>query len=288
MSGKHFVFEQFNSLGEYIDIIGKRKVNDVFRGEQLHSENKNRYGFFLTNNYEESVELALNGYKEGCDDLMRTSTRIRHRENIDRKMPTVGITGFAPHVPNAITGVPKSMISYIVYPQKANVITLVYANTGMAYVDAERYISAGKTIISLINTLETQGYRIALYLFKCSCSDNDEIAANLVKIKDWKQPINILKLAYPLIHPSSQRRQGFKWLETVPALTDDSFVDGYGSTFHDINYFGSYERRVAFLCEKGVLKNNWFYIERPQAEENDVDGLISLLGIDVAGKRKVA
>jgi len=285
MSDHNLVFEQFDSLGEYISIIGKRKVNKVFYGCIEQRSEDDDCDFRGTHSYEESVELALNGYKDGCNSLMKASKRVQHCENVNRKMPIIDITGFAPHVPNAITGVPKSMISHLPYQQKAKVLTLVYANADSADVDADQFIEAGRSILNLINTLETQGYRIALYsTVVCSC--RSEKVAMIVKIKDWKQPLNMLKIAYPMAHPSFLRRQFFKWLETLPELTDSGFKFGYGKPIH--KEIGSYEDRVKFLREKGVLKNNWFYIERPQAEENDVDGLISLLGIDVAGKRKVA
>jgi len=278
-----FVFEQFDSLSEYINIIGERSVNRVFSYRYIINDigsEKENYSFSLTNSYVESVGLALNGYKEGCEGLKSSVKRIQHCENVTRFMPTTDITGFAPHVPNAITGVPKSMISHMPVQKKAKVLTLVFNNENTAATNANQFIKAGKNVVDLINALEEQGYRVALYSLVVSCGN--QIAAALVKIKDWKQPTNILKIAYPLIHPAFSRRQFFKWLETCPQVTDDELAIAYGKPLYKLE--SNYDKQITLLRQMKVLTNNWFYLDNNLAKDNGVDSLISLLGIDARRK----
>ncbi len=60
------IYEHFDSLGQYLDVIEKRKPNKVFT-EQVLASNDGNYHFTLTRSYEEATDLARTGYKEGLD-----------------------------------------------------------------------------------------------------------------------------------------------------------------------------------------------------------------------------
>jgi hypothetical protein len=274
------VVEKFASLAEYLNVIGKRKPNKVFEDFETQYSINSSYNFTLTNSYEESVELATKGYKEGLDKIKAEGTRIRHIGKANKNQPITDVVGFAPHVPNAITGVPKSMINSAKVEQKAKVITILYSPDGTASDSADKFINAGKNILNLIITLETQGYRVGLSIVLSHCSE--QWAHSIIQIKDWRQPINPLKLAYPFVHPSMLRRNSFKWLETHPDITDESFIDGYGKPiFCKLNDRNDIIKHYQKL---GVLKKDWFYIHMREAVNRSVDDLVKVMGI----KRSVA
>ena len=50
----------------------------------------------------------------------------------------------------------------------------------------------------------------------------------MVKLKNYHERFNLQKMCFPLAHPSYFRRFGFKFLETFPKMTDDTFPHGYG------------------------------------------------------------
>jgi len=270
---KNVVIEEFSSLGQYIDVIGKRKINKVFSRKSLSSEMRD-YDFTLTHDYEESVKIATEGYKEGLDELSVVDTKFQYKEKISKKIPSVDFVGYAPHVANAIAGVPKSMISATNIEQKAKVITILYSNGDNGGANTSNYITAGKNILNVINTLELQGYRVAVIVIHCSFEDN-QFAVRQVMVKHWRQPSNPLKLAYPLLHPSFQRRQGFKWLETHPDIEDSCFSRNYGHTFNTESMSEQKEK----LREIGVLKQSYFYTNLIEAKDNEADKLIKLMGV---------
>jgi len=274
--GINIIFEEFGSLAEFVEVIGKRKVNKVFQ-EKDQASNEANYSFTLSHDYEEATKLALNGYKEGLDQMMSTNIRITHRQNAPKHLPSVDVVGYAPHVPNAIAGYPMSMITTKQTEQKAKVITIVYNMSASCATGAERFVIAGKKMLDIITTLETQGYRVGLNIIDSHTKDT-EWAFNTVQVKHWRQPSNPLKISYALIHPSFFRRHGFRWLETMPELTDRGFPYGYGKAFFD-RYRGGMAERGNKLRELGILKQNQFYIEFQRVYEKSPLEIIKEMGI---------
>lgn len=274
--GKNIIYEEFGSLAEYVETIGKRKVNKVFYRCDQHSRDGS-FNFTLTNTYEEATELALNGYKKGLDQMMSTDIRITHSENKPRNIPSVNVVGYAPHVPNAIAGYPMSMITTKQSEQKAKVITISYSMTACGQTDANRFVVAGKKLLDVIATLETQGYRVGLNIIQVY-SEKSEWAIKSVQIKHWRQPSNPLKLSYPLIHPSFFRRHGFRWLETIPELTDLRFTNGYGYALCDL-YGYSMKEQDNKLRELGVLKQNQFFVDFNSIYHLSTEKIIERMGI---------
>lgn len=271
------IYEHFDSLGRYLETIENRKPNRVFVGHELSSREGGR-SFSLTGSYEEATELARTGYKEGLDKLKAANSKARHMGSAPKALPVTSVVGFAPHVPNAITGVPCSMIATQKVEQKAKVISILYYMGGACHVNAKEFVEAGKNILNVIYTLELQGYRVALNVLTNFC-ETSERALCSVQIKHWRQPSNPLKISYPLVHPSFFRRHGFRWLETQPELSDMSFPIGYGRPLEGVEGSNADARR-RWLKEQGILQDGWFYTERDEARKNEADELIKVMGIN--------
>lgn len=281
----NLIIEHFESFNQYLEVIDNRKPNKVFADQTLASKDRD-YKFTLTSSYQEASELARVGYKEGLDELQAANKKTRHIGSAPKALPATSVVGFAPHVPNAITGVPCSMITTQKTEQKAKVISILYYMGGSCRVDAHEFVKAGKNILNVIYTLELQGYRVALNLLTTFCTSNER-ALSVVQVKTWRQPSNPLKIAYPLVHPSFFRRHGFRWLETQPELTDRGFTDAYGCPL-DVAEGKSADDRRRWLKEQGILQDGWFYTERIEARDNEADELIKVMGIGAASERKIA
>jgi len=271
------IYETFDTLEQYTDTIESRPTNRVFVHKGSLSSDDRDYDFSLTHSYAEAGDLARRGYKEGLDNLEAANVKSRHMESAPKPLPVNGIVGYAPHVPNAIAGVPLSMISKQDVEQKAKVISILYYMGGSCYIDAREFVEAGKNIMNVVYTLELQGYRVALYILTTFCR-NSEYALCSVQVKHWRQPSNPLKIAYPLIHPSFFRRHGFRWLETHPELTDREFIHGYGTPL-DKSEGNNPDARRTWLRNKGILKAGWFYTERIEAKRAEASELIKIMGI---------
>ena len=274
---KSVVIERFDSLTSYASVIAKRKPNTVFCSRSLASKTGDK-DFTLTASYEDSLALMMTGYKkEGLKNLtVSQGARVTHTSHVTKNLPTTDVVGYIPHIPNAITGIPQSMISTKPTEQKAKVVSILYDMGSNAGTDAEHFVAAGRKLLEVIMTLELQGYRVGLKILTSFCEDSQK-AFCIVKVKDHRQQINPLKVAYPLLHPSFFRRQGFRWLETSPAVTCSGFSCGYG---HVLRYsFKTVSERREYLREQNVLEPGCFYTEFEEAYENTVDKLIKKMGI---------
>lgn len=280
MKNGAFVTETFNGVNEFLSVIGKRSSNNVFKGKKLSSE-KSDYGFTMTSSYAESEELMSKGYKDGLNDLQKCkSVKVNHASNIRKNIPQTGIVGYAPHVPNAIAGVPQSMISSQKIEQRAKVLTIVYDGGASADVDAERFVSAGRHMLDLVQMLELQGYRVRVDIQFTFCKPKERAICRIT-VKNHRQPINPLKISYLLIHPSFFRRQGFRWLETVPELTEKGFLYGYGMPLRwQIDIDGASTDQIReYLRQHRLLEKDTFFTNLYEAENHSADELVELMGI---------
>lgn len=275
-----FVIETFNGVNEFLNVIGKRSPNVVFKHASLSSE-ENDESFTMTKNYAESEQLMATGYKDGLNDLKKSKgVKITHTSNIRKNIPQMGVVGYAPHVPNAIAGIPQSMIAQRKIEQHAKVVTIVYDGGAHSSVDAERFVKAGRNLLDVVMMLELQGYRVRVDIQDAFCT-NKEKAICRITVKNHRQPINPLKISYLLLHPSFFRRQGFKWLETTPELTNCTFVAGYGRPLYfQVNSDGASTDEIReYLKERGLLESGTFFTNFYEAEKHSSEELVELMGI---------
>lgn len=272
---KKFVIEKFNSIDEYVKIIGQRKPNSAFAGEDsFSSEKKGRSEFAATATYQDSVALIERGFSEGLDKMLDNhGERISFKAHGSRALPASSPVGYAPIVPNAILGLPNSMMSKKTVQMKTKVLSIWYDMGASCGVHADTILTAGRHLLELIDNLEKQGYRVELNVCAFMCAK--EVCSAVVKVKTDKQPMNPLKIAYPILHASFLRRQGFKWLETCPKVTDHSLTYGYGTP---LKYAHDGSRRD-YLKENKVIDQNCFYTDFYEANDNDAKGLMKLMGI---------
>jgi len=270
---KKIIIEQFDSLSQYINVIGSRKTNKLFSDKDLSSQDTDQSDWYLTDTYDESVDLALNGYKDGLDSL--TEGEIKATSRASKNIPSVDFVGYAPHVANAIAGVPMSMISSTKINVNSKVISILYSHGDSSYVSGDKFIKAGKNILNIIYSLELKGYRVALSILHYSGKDQETFT--VVQVKHHRQPSNPLKIAYPLLHPSYFRRQGFRWLETHPEVEDNRFLGTYGSPLSSMYYDTNTQKD--YLKKLGILKDNWYYATFKDAYRLSTDELINQMGI---------
>ena len=99
-----------------------------------------------------------------------------------------------------------------------------------------------------------------------------------VHVKDALRTINPLKLAYILVHPSFFRRQGLRWIETCPKITDKTFSDGYGYPLIWLaNKKNESERE--WMKRHGLLPDGVFFTCYNEAVQNNAEELIDIIGL---------
>ena len=270
--------DRFEDMNVFLKTIKSRPLNEPFKNypDGLGSENDDE-SFSKTKTYLESEELMKTGYKEGLKEMKKCAQSVSISSKSAKAVPTASVIGYTPHVPNAIAGIPYSMISKKSVVMKSKMLSVVYDMTASWDVKADDFVKAGRVLMSFIEMVESRGYRVRLDMMLSAC-ENSEKSVALIKVKDFRQPVNPLKLSYMMIHPSFLRRQGLKWTETNPDLTDRAFRVGHGTAlYHACG--GSTRRESDWLKEKKVIGPNDVFVSFYDLRNTDHVTLAKTLGI---------
>lgn len=263
MKNHRVVNENFKTLDEFLEITQNRPLNAVFKdqtgnlsSERDESHKKGDY-WSGTPTYKDAEKIMLDGYREPLEKMKKAILQIGQKENHAKPRTKNDFVGFAPNVPNYLMNIPQTMINRDRVAPKTNTIHLTYSICTASKTKPDDMIKGGINFISLVNSLEKQGYRVMIDIVFTTVS-NGVTASVGITLKQYGQGTNLLKLAFPLVHPAMLRRFAFKWLETTPELKETSFIHGYGTP---LNYaVGSLERERQHLKERDILlgKNSYY------------------------------
>lgn len=221
--------EEFASINEMLRTITSRMNNSVMNGKYASLDSD--YDFTGTHSWDEAMELFRNGDKEKYDQInqgLRTSNDSK-TALLPRRQVRNGVVGYAPNVPNAIMGLPNSMIYTEKVNMKSKTISILYSICGNAGVESYTFIRCGIALLSAVNALELSGYRVEIKILFFNAIGDSEKTRGLVTVKRYNEHLDLLKMAFPLANTSMFRRFGFKWIETQPELTDRRYNFGYAS-----------------------------------------------------------
>jgi hypothetical protein len=281
------VKEEFKSLEALIDTMQERPLNAVFKGEkELSSQRDEEYkkaagrpAWSGSYTYSEAMDVLRNGYSEPLEKMRKAILQIGKEDNFQKPRLRNDFVGFAPNVPNYLMNVPQSMINRDRIAPKTKTIHLLYSFCASANVKPDELIKGGINFISLVNSLEKQGYRVKIDVIFSSVAGKT-VASFKANLKEYGQQTNLLKLAFPLVHPAMLRRLAFKWLETTPDLKDRDFISGYGTP---LNYLMSdnIDKEMDYLKEHELVKGeNVYYCNVYQAiKANNLEALANAMKI---------
>ncbi len=273
--------EVFGSVLEFVNTINKRTPNKAFLEAGVESSKTGSVYFTGTNNFEEAQWLMKHGYKEGAKELLQCKSGVNVISPERKKQTFQDVTGFAPIVPNAIIGLPNSMLNKRIQQKPARVINVLLDINIYADTDKNVILLGGKNIYSLIKSIEATGTKVNLTVMSASyISRNKKFSCVFIKVKDSKQAINPQLVAYPVIHPSFFRRHVFRWIETSDLTNYKSITHGYGrlGRYYMQNMSGSVMR---FLTDNKLADKNTFYIDIVTASRaKDLKELKQFLGVE--------
>jgi hypothetical protein len=282
MAKRKVVYENFKSINELLSTMEKRPIrNKAFQDkENIASQRKEENNPWSgTTDYNEAMEIMKTGYKDPLEKMKKAILKIGQKEKANRPKLKNDFVGFVPHVPNTLMNLPITMINKEKQDNKAKTIHLFYSISTASKVGPEDMVKGGINFISLVNSLEKQGYRVKIDIIS-SFATNRTLSSFSVNVKEYGQKLNLLKLTFPLVHPSMLRRIAFKWLETNLELKDKDFTMGYGTPLsHLMNYDTMKESN--YLKDHGILKNeNTFYCTVYEAmKTKDIQSLAQKIGI---------
>lgn len=278
------VTEKFDDIYEFIDTLDKRPIHpDFYRdGEDPMSADSNHPEMtsrkrgarkkFGTNSYEESIVIFKNGYKQGVRDI-EAAGKIKANGG-NSVVPRPSVVGFAPHVPNAIMGHPLSMIRADRKSKPVKELNIYYGVLSGWHATDKQKVEAARYLLDAINEIERQGIRVSLHVLYSPLESGGVGCCATIKIKDAKQPLNLLKVSYPLVHSSFHRRQCWRYLESNTNLSDGlrkELTSGYGYRLDNVYVSGyrtgSVDDRKRFFVDRGVIEPDGVFVDFAFIEE---------------------
>lgn len=218
-------FEDITALHEYLNAA---KSNKHFEGRE--SSLTGGHDFCGSDDMPQAHGWLVNGYSDIAVPMQHA---IRAAEaagetgaHTTRRRQITSVAGNRVNVARYLAGNPVCMTRTIRAKVPAPVVTIVY-NSGAvsAYTADEIFDAAVKVLLAAIK-IEKQGIRVNLYAATISES-NRQYGGIILRVKSADQPLNVLKTAYPLCHPSMLRRHKFRYIETHPD-TPRHWLNGYG------------------------------------------------------------
>lgn len=222
--------DAYPNIAAFYERLESGQVQPAFETHQAsQNEGDMAIEFTKTATYDEATDLLLNGDEDSKKRIAENGVAaiLKQPQKDERvRQRVLSPCGFFPHVPNAIAGRPNSMIAERTQKVRKRVVTVAYNLAVNCNISAEDMQQAAADVVAAILKCEKSGVRVNLYAVSVT-KDGGDYCAFAIKIKDSAQHLDLLKMAYPLTHPSMLRRHEFRYTETQPGLPD-SFRFGYG------------------------------------------------------------
>lgn len=255
------IHEHFKSLNYLVDTMHERPLNKAFHDYERLASSRNEIGekepWSGTETYDEATNLIKTGFRDPLEQMKKAIVKIGQTEKKNRPKLKNDFVGFVPHVPNTVMGLPMTMLNKEKQISKNKMIHLLYSFGASSNVGPADLIKGGVNLISLVNSLEKQGYRVKIDVMTSFVSSKT-VSCMTVNVKEYGQKLNLLKLTFPLVQPAMFRRISFKWLETTPDNKDKSYQSGYGRPLSAEFKYNAQEE-ADYLREIGVIKHKHTY-----------------------------
>lgn len=225
------LFKRFDNIKAFESYLKNGKTQPAFILEHSQLESLKFTRFTKTHDFSEADKLLMFGDKKtanGIDGAGLADVRAKIARDMPRRQIYSSVVGFAPNVPAYLTGCPNSMINQRTTIQRQKVLNIAYSCAVSHKVKGNEILEACSRLLSAILKIEASGTRINLYL--CSVSNNPKDTQRVgfsIKIKSSGEKLDVLKVAYPMVHPSMNRRHKFRFLEVTEGV-DSGFSSSYG------------------------------------------------------------
>lgn len=223
---------KFESLGALSSFIANTPVNGVFEGLSWLSSRDRGADFTGSESFEAANNMMLQGWSEGAKRVQKYMNEGVTASDPKRVIYN-SVVGFAPNVPNYLSGNPLNMINQRRVKTPKKVVSIVYDCCVGGSIEAKELETTAAALFNVISGLEASGVRVELWAAMFDHYGNDKLNV-AVKIKSAGQPFNLLKMIYPVVHPSFFRRHCFAVIERSE-ISDKKWVNGYGLVLKDKN-----------------------------------------------------
>lgn len=196
------VYKIYNSLSQLVKDIDSSKATDFYarRGDIIKD----------TVQYKNAVEIMLTGDPESArliKDSEKTA-RLKSNGQTARNAIYSAQQGFIPNMGRVMAGHPDNMINIRRQTARNTKVLNIIYNCAIDYsVDKDEIACEGARLLSGIKQLEKNGYRVNLYIACIAKFDKSKNSAVFAaKVKDDGKPVNITRLAFPLVNDMFLRK----------------------------------------------------------------------------------
>lgn len=202
--GTKVTHEYFSSIHHMLACLDGRENNSAMA--DAHSSTRSSDSEWSgTRSYEEAVKLLTYGYTDILDKLrLGIHKAMKSLDSCDFSKSYIieDVQGAAPIVPNYLQGLPKTMSYRQPVVKKVKTINIVYAPTSNCSTEANEFIEAGIGLLSAIRAIERSSIAIKLDCMFTDSQVGNEIAVGCVRIKNYRDRLDLQKLCFPIAHPS--------------------------------------------------------------------------------------
>lgn len=251
------LFKRFANMTEYHTYLENGVVQPAFKGYQASKEGSKN--FTGTKDYESADKLYMYGDEDNAKKVNETANiKMLIKKYAATKPMTkkfVNVAGAMPHVPNFIAGIPTNMVMLRRVKVKERVMDVFFNMAIPCFVSTETIIKTTVELFKAIMSIESNGTRVNLYVGEAVRNHaNSQVVGMAIKIKNATQPIDIVKMVYPLVNPSMLRRHHFRFMEVTEGVKDD-FRDGYGRVSDKAHEYAKKEMRGVHCVSFEGIKN---------------------------------
>lgn len=268
-NGTEVRMEQFDNCREIVQVCKNRPRANGFGKCHFEEGYRCDKDFEGISKMSEAFDMMNNGWCEKVDALKDSIKNVQQKMASEKISELKSdIVGFVPIVPNALMGLPNSMLNTNVRPKKNKVINILYGLDFSCYVSTNDILKAGLKVMSHIMRLEAQGFRVRLTAFQSyNPRDNRFQHILTVRCKSEDQPLDAQRVMFPMFHPAMFRSIGFGWYETLPEST---YISGYGTPIYhymsekqiDDMMAKLFGRTAVYIDGSAVLDKGEDYIQR--------------------------
>lgn len=229
-----FYHERFENYKEFRDAIMARQDGAHKTIESVMSNGGSDW--VGCKSVKEAEDMLMNGWAKKVEDMkIAFKKELATLDNSRLRTTVASVSGFMPIVPNALLGLPNSMIDVRMTPKKSRILNFMVSIDRSCGNSVDEIVRKMTKIFAYMAMLERSGqYRCRIEVFFTAFGGHGRDRTNTsvsVLVKSENQLFDIKRLCFPIIHPAMLRLFAFAWEESLPMPADQYMEGGYGTSF---------------------------------------------------------
>lgn len=216
--GYEYIIENYESIDELLTTLDKRTL---IKGATC-STTRTSTDSWSGETYEDAIKYLKYGDNRKIDVVMKKFKQAQTSGSNNKLVFENDVVGFQPIIPNAIQGLPLSMINSRLKPKKQKVVTIRLSLNVVSHVSSDAVYNFGSKVIEKVVQLEKSGFRVRVELSYINYNHNaGQMLVVNIPLKKENQPLDLKKLVFPMSNVAFQRRIIFDWYDRTPGVKYD-------------------------------------------------------------------